>query len=238
MSYETITLHFDVTPPVREGTLGNQGTWRFEDGVLTVDYIGAMPWNCTSKTTDPEIAYRLKWIDFLSEIKEIVITGADVEIQPYFLYYEGDGPSGSHPDDHVRKLTLGSGVKKVGKQALTLYDLKDVYCYGIEPPVLSSDLGESNSFWKTRIQANQAFLHLVQGASTGYAMINSEWAFFNHSAHALDPADDPVGIKLIDNGQSTIDNEGIWYSLDGRKLSGKPSQKGIYIRGGKKVLIK
>ena len=29
-----------------------------------------------------------------------------------------------------------------------------------------------------------------------------------------------------------------WYSLDGRKLSGKPSQRGIYISNGKKVVIK
>jgi hypothetical protein len=31
--------------------------------------------------------------------------------------------------------------------------------------------------------------------------------------------------------------DGVWYSLDGRKLSGKPTQKGLYIHGGKKVVI-
>ncbi|MBO4551127.1 MAG: Ig-like domain-containing protein, partial [Bacteroidaceae bacterium] len=206
--------------PYVGGKLGNQGTWSFADGVLTVDYVGAMPQNCTSKTTDPEIAYRLKWIDFLSEIKEIVITGVDVEVQPYFLYYSGDGPDGTHPDDHIKKLTLGSGVKKVGKQAFASYDLKDVYCYGVEPPELSSDTGNGNVFWKKRIQANQAFLHLVKGASTGYARINSEWAIFNHSAHALDPEDDPV--EIVSPLGETEEGAGAWYSLDGRKLSGKP----------------
>jgi hypothetical protein len=29
-----------------------------------------------------------------------------------------------------------------------------------------------------------------------------------------------------------------WYSLDGRKLSGKPTQRGIYVHGGKKVVVK
>ncbi len=29
-----------------------------------------------------------------------------------------------------------------------------------------------------------------------------------------------------------------WYSLDGRRLSGKPAHKGIYVRNGKKVVIK
>lgn len=218
------------------GDLGTQGTWRFEDGVLTVDYRGQMPWDCTSKTTDPEIAYRLKWIHLLSEIKEIVITGKDVEIQPYFLYYSGDGDLGQHPDDHVKTLTLGSGVKKIGKQALVLYDLKRVNVYSIDPPVLASDLGESNCFWKTRIQDNMAFLYLPQNAGIGYAMINSEWAFFNHSTNHLDMNDDPVGIKLIDNRQETTDDGEAWYTLDGRKLSGKPTQKGIYIQGGKKVV--
>ena len=32
--------------------------------------------------------------------------------------------------------------------------------------------------------------------------------------------------------------EGIWYDLQGRKLSGKPTQKGIYINHGNKVVIK
>ena len=212
--YETIELHFDASGggngegggngdpviPERKGTLGTKGYWTFADGVLTVVYDGAMP-TLTSKSDhadDPETAYRFKWIDFLSEIKEIVVTGKDVEIQPYFLYYEGDGDLGQHPDDHVRTLTLGPGVKKVGKQALVLYDLKRVNCYGQEPPALSSDTGGSNSFWIKRIQANNAFLWTVSNASTGYAKMNSEWAKFNHSATPLNPDDMPATNNLAD----------------------------------------
>ena len=161
-----------------------------------------------------------------------------MEVQPYFLFYSGDGPNGSHPDDHVKTLTLGPGVKKIGKQALTLYDLKRVNVYRIDPPVLASDLGESNCFWKSRIEANLAFLYLPANAGIGYAMMKSEWAYFNHSTNHLDMADDPVGIKLIDNGQQTTDYGDAWYTLDGRKLSGKPTQKGIYVNSGKKVLVK
>ena len=54
-----------------------------------------------------------------------------------------------------------------------------------------------------------------------------------------DEEDDADAILIIDNGQLTIDNEdGEWYSLDGKKLSGKPSQKGIYIHNGKKEAVK
>ena len=42
-----------------------------------------------------------------------------------------------------------------------------------------------------------------------------------------------TGIHSIDNSQITIDN---WYSVDGVKLQGDPTQKGIYIRNGKKVV--
>ena len=38
--------------------------------------------------------------------------------------------------------------------------------------------------------------------------------------------------------KETAERAGLWYSLDGRKLNGKPSAKGVYIVGGKKVVIK
>ena len=49
-----------------------------------------------------------------------------------------------------------------------------------------------------------------------------------------------IGTISIDNGQLTIDNciEGEWYTLDGVRLSGKPSTKGIYINNGRKIVIK
>jgi hypothetical protein len=43
----------------------------------------------------------------------------------------------------------------------------------------------------------------------------------------------------IDNGQLIIDNyDGAWFTLDGRRLQDKPTQKGLYIRNGKKVIVK
>ncbi len=36
----------------------------------------------------------------------------------------------------------------------------------------------------------------------------------------------------MDNGSDA------WYTLDGRRLDGKPTQRGIYINNGKKVAIK
>ncbi len=49
--------------------------------------------------------------------------------------------------------------------------------------------------------------------------------------------DGTTAIRPIDNGQLTIGN-GIWYTLDGRKLQTPPSRKGVYINDGKKIVVK
>ena len=47
------------------------------------------------------------------------------------------------------------------------------------------------------------------------------------------------GIGTLDTktGELSFDSEA-WYTLDGVRLSGKPSTKGIYINNGKKIVIK
>jgi hypothetical protein len=45
-----------------------------------------------------------------------------------------------------------------------------------------------------------------------------------------------TGISLSSN--PSPNREERWYTLDGRKLSGKPTQKGIYIHNDKKRVIK
>ena len=47
--------------------------------------------------------------------------------------------------------------------------------------------------------------------------------------------DDATGVGSIENGKLTIDN---WYDLNGRKLQGMPTKKGVYILNGKKVVVK
>ena len=80
----------------------------------------------------------------------------------------------------------------------------------------------------------------MPGASTNYFRTDREWINFNLWAHALDPADDPVGVKSLTPDPSPV-GEGSIYDLSGRKLD-KP-QKGIniirYSDGtSKKILVK
>ena len=56
----------------------------------------------------------------------------------------------------------------------------------------------------------------------------------------FDGKDDATGFgRLIDNEQWTKDSEvGAWYDMSGRRLVGKPTQHGIYINNGRKIVIK
>lgn len=47
-----------------------------------------------------------------------------------------------------------------------------------------------------------------------------------------------TGIRTIDNVQPATGNAEDWYSLDGRRLAGKPATKGVFIQNGRKVVIK
>ena len=48
--------------------------------------------------------------------------------------------------------------------------------------------------------------------------------------------DEATGVREVKEVREVKDNS--WYTLDGRRLSGKPTQKGIYINNGKKTIIK
>ena len=51
--------------------------------------------------------------------------------------------------------------------------------------------------------------------------------------------DEATGIISIENGKLKIENDAdAWYTLDGRRLNGKPSRAGVYINNGIKVVIK
>lgn len=49
---------------------------------------------------------------------------------------------------------------------------------------------------------------------------------------------DATGIDVNVNAQPSTLNPQLWFTIDGRLLSGKPTKKGIYINNGRKVIIK
>lgn len=51
--------------------------------------------------------------------------------------------------------------------------------------------------------------------------------------------DETTGIIAVENEISPFGNNAdVWYTIDGRKLKGMPTQRGVYINSGKKIMIK
>ena len=49
-------------------------------------------------------------------------------------------------------------------------------------------------------------------------------------------ANETTGINSLSSDDNALQND--WFSLDGTRLNGKPTQRGIYINGNKKVVVK
>jgi hypothetical protein len=57
------------------------------------------------------------------------------------------------------------------------------------------------------------------------------------AARSLEFYDDATGIADVRSKMSDAVTED-WYSLDGRKLQGRPTKKGLYLLNGKKVVVR
>ena len=70
----------------------------------------------------------------------------------------------------------------------------------------------------------------------------------NHAAPSLSPSLSPArlqiawkqttGIQNLQDDRTISIENGVWYTIDGRRLNGKPSAKGLYIVDGKKTVVK
>ena len=99
-------------------------------------------------------------------------------------------------------------------------------------------LGMNNMlYWPkegAHIGAFRAYFELGNGITVGEEA--SQVRSFNLG---FGEGSDETGIDSMHNSECLMLNEAdAWYSLDGRKLDGKPNAKGMYIHNGKKVVIK
>ena len=99
-------------------------------------------------------------------------------------------------------------------------------------------LGMNNTlYWPkegAHIGAFRAYFELGNGLTVGEEA--SQVRSFNLG---FGEGSDETGIDSMHNSECLMLNEAdAWYSLDGRKLDGKPNARGIYVKNGKKVVIK
>ena len=113
------------------------------------------------------------------------------------------------------------------------YDTSGTFTGTLVKSVIPADglFLSDNKFWystgKTNVKAFRCWFELG-------AVLDKETDFA--SRVMLHFEDETTGISTIHNAQSTMHNE--VYDLSGRKVSGKPTQRGLYIKNGRKVVIK
>lgn len=105
-------------------------------------------------------------------------------------------------------------------------NLTNVYVYKETPVSISSN---------TFSNYDNAKLHVPSGCKDAYAA-SDYWQDFSDIIEMS-----PLGVNgiIVDDGANVSNVEkGAWYTLDGRMISGKPMQKGIYIQNRKKQMVK
>jgi hypothetical protein len=95
-------------------------------------------------------------------------------------------------------------------------------------------LGTNNTLYYPQtgahINAFRAYFQLNGISASDLSAKNVKMFFGDES-----PTD---GVGEVQGSQFKVQGEDTWYDLDGRRLSGKPTQKGIYVNNGRKVVMK
>ena len=95
-------------------------------------------------------------------------------------------------------------------------------------------MGSNNTLYYPRpgasIGAFRAYFQLNGISASDLSARNVKMFFGDES-----PTD---GVGEVQGSKFKVQGEDTWYDLDGRRLSGKPTQKGIYVNNGRKVVMK
>ena len=221
-SWNTLCLPFDVTVSgsVLDGddvvvkTLTDSD---FADGTLTMNFSTTNPATLTAGTP-----YIIKWG------KPDGYDGHEADFDLVNPVFTGVTVSSTAA---ATETTTSEYVDFVGTYQPTV-----IYETGDEKTNLY--LGASNTLYYPTssdfsVNAFRGYFHLKNGLTAGEPSSPQQSAI---RAFALNFGEET---NSIENGLLKIENEaGAWYDLSGRKLSGKPIVKGIYINNGHKVVIK
>lgn len=208
--WSTLVLPFDMTEAQLKEALGSDVKLaEFED--YEAEYVGD---DVTSLTVN-FVATNLS-DGFYANYPYLVKTSKD--ITEFFVTATIDPDE----EDAVAEFTNG----KTGPKKEVYGSLIGTYHAGDAIPNNGLFLS-GNKFWysagATKIKAFRA-----------YFMLNEVLSGVAEAKLRFMVDEDAAAIEGI-----TPDMEnGVWYTLDGRQLNGKPTEKGVYIVDGKKVLIK
>lgn len=208
--WSTLVLPFDMTEAQLKEALGSDVKLaEFED--YEADYTGDDVTGLTVNFVATDLTE-----GFYGNYPYLVKTSKDIT--------EFIVTSTIDPDEEGAVVEYDNG--KSGKQRKVLGSLIGTYHAGDAIPNNGLFLS-GNKFWysagATKIKAFRA-----------YFMLNEVLSGVAEAKVRFMVDEDAAAIEGI-----TPDMEdGVWYTLDGRQLNGKPTEKGVYIVDGKKVLIK
>ena len=137
-------------------------------------------------------------------------------------------------------------VTQIGYNACAYNDyLTDVYIYSFKPLQFTDAYGDP---MEESMGHNDAFSSIGEGDDgEGYATLHvpagckAAWDVYPWNEwfrYIVEDAPIPDGINEMKSEELRMKNEGSWFDLSGRKLGSKPTKPGLYINGGKKVVIK
>ena len=107
-------------------------------------------------------------------------------------------------------------VPVINPTAMTANDKTVLFVTGGSKLTYPNATGNINGF--------RAYFKLLDGS------ISSARSF------VLDLGDETTGLEMMSDGRGKMSD--VWYDMQGQKLQGKPTAKGVYILNGKKIVIK
>lgn len=141
---------------------------------------------------------------------------------PTLLHQEGGLPERLRFDPVAGQTAPQYDPQLVGGVSdLSPYTQKSVFML-FNSELVRADLSGDASGGSITADPHRAFVVVSDAPATSRLMLIS---------------DDATGIHSIDK-LTTDDADGAWYGIDGRRLQGKPTKRGLYIVNGKKMVIK
>ena len=218
-AWNTICLPFDVTiagSPLAGATARPLTSASISGTTLTLTFGDA------ETTLEAGTPYIIKWAkadgyDEASEetrdLKNPVFSGVTID-------------SDMHPYDTAEEsVTTDERVRFVGTYKSTAFNADD-------KSILL--MGSENTLYYPTAGAGI-------GAQRAYFKIGSDGALLARrlTAFNIDFGDDETtGIISVHDSGFMVNGSDAWFTLDGRRLSAKPSVKGVYVNNGRKVVIK
>lgn len=139
---------------------------------------------------------------------------------------------GSSVFDGCKDLTsviIGNEINSIISRAFARCSaLTDFYCYAEYVPNTADKVFENTP-------VDNATLHVPSGIVDVYKNV-APWKNFKRIVALTDTDPKPTNIDEVRS--KTSDVRGAYFDLNGRRLNGEPTQKGVYIHNGKKIIVK